>query len=294
MIPVVHAQSVKVTSGKVLRVYVKSKYIDSRNVDIWVPEDYSTSKKYAVLYMQDGQMLFDPEQTWNKQAWQIEKVATELMAQKKTIPFIIVGISNNGIKRHAEYFPDRVYRNIDDTKKDFISEALLKGKKIDGKFRPLSDYYLKFIVMELKPYIDENFNTYPEAKYTFIAGASMGGLVSLYAVCEYPDVFGGAACLSTHWPLIYQLKDNPVPEALFSYMNYYLPSPKNHKIYFDYGDQTLDTLYPTLQHKADSIMKEKKYSKRNWMTKFFPGHDHSEKSWSERVNFPLEFLLKRE
>lgn len=294
MIPLVHAQSVKVTSGKVMRLSIKSKFIDSRNVDVWLPEDYSKAKKYAVLYMQDGQMLFDPEQTWNKQAWQIDKVAAALMAQKKTIPFIIVGIWNNGNKRHSEYFPSRVYRNIEETQKNFISDILIKKGRIDCKFRPISDYYLKFIVTELKPYIDANFYTYPEAKYTFIAGSSMGGLISMYAVCEYPEVFGGAACMSTHWTGIYQLKDNPIPKALFSYMNYYLPNPKTHKIYFDCGDQTLDTLYPALQMRVDSIMNRKKYSKKNWVTKYFPGHDHSEKSWGERVNFPLEFLLKRD
>lgn len=293
MIPQVQAQSITVTTGKVTRINVKSKYVDSRNVDIWVPEDYSKKKKYAVLYMQDGQMLFDPTQTWNKQAWQIDQVAGQLMKEQKTIPFIIVGIWNNGNKRHPEYFPNRVYRNIDDNKKNFISETLIKKGRIDSKFRPISDYYLKFIVNELKPYIDENFSTYPEAKYTFIAGSSMGGLVSIYAICEYPEVFGGAACMSTHWTGIYQLDDNPIPDALFSYMNYYLPNPKNHKIYFDYGDQTLDSLYPTLQSKADNIMKEKGYSKKNWLTKYFPGNDHSEKSWGERVHFPLEFLFQK-
>jgi len=293
MIPQVQAQSVTVTTGKVTRINVKSKYVDSRNVDIWVPENYSKKKKYAVLYMQDGQMLFDPTQTWNKQAWQIDKVAGQLIQEQKTIPFIIVGIWNNDNKRHPEYFPNRVYRTIDDSKKNFISDILIKKGRIDSKFRPISDYYLKFIVNELKPYIDENFSTYPEAQYTFIAGSSMGGLVSMYAICEYPEVFGGAACMSTHWTGIYQLDDNPIPDALISYMNYYLPNPKNHKIYFDYGDQTLDSLYPTLQAKADAVMKEKGYSKKNWLTKYFPGNDHSEKSWGERVHFPLEFLFQK-
>ena len=72
-----------------------------------------------------------------------------------------------------------------------------------------------------------------------------------------------------------------------------LPDPKNHKIYFDYGDQTLDAMYPTLQKKVDEVMKSKGYTAKSWITKFYPGDDHSEKSWNRRLNIPLEFLLKK-
>ena len=72
-----------------------------------------------------------------------------------------------------------------------------------------------------------------------------------------------------------------------------MPNSKNHKIYFDYGDQTLDALYPPLQKNIDTLMVEKGFNHKNWMTKFFPGKDHSEKSWAERLDIPLEFLLKK-
>lgn len=121
----------------------------------------------------------------------------------------------------------------------------------------------------------------------------MGGLISLYAVCEYPKVFGGAACLSTHWPGIWVLENNPVPGAFINYLKIHLPNPKNTKIYFDYGDQTLDALYPSLQIKVDEVMKAKGFAEKNWVTKFFPGDDHSERSWSRRLGAPLLFLLKK-
>jgi enterochelin esterase-like enzyme len=119
----------------------------------------------------------------------------------------------------------------------------------------------------------------------------MGGLISLYAICEYPEVFGGAACLSTHWPGTFAAENNPVPEAFIQYLNKNLPSPETHKIYFDYGDQTLDAMYPPLQKKVDKVMKAKGFTDINWETKFFPGKDHSEKSWSERFDIPVIFLL---
>lgn len=177
------------------------------------------------------------------------------------------------------------------TQKNFISENLLKRKKIDTEFKVISDNYLKFIVKELKPFVDKNFNTYSNKSNTFIAGSSMGGLISLYAICEYPKVFGGAACLSTHWTGIYQNENNPIPDAIIKYFNKHLPKPKNHKIYFDYGDQTLDSLYKPSQEKVNKIMISKGYSDKSWNTIFFPGESHSEQSWHKRLDIPIMFLL---
>ena len=86
------------------------------------------------------------------------------------------------------------------------------GKPIEV-FKPVSDNYLKFLVTELKPFIDKKYSVYKDMNHTFIAGSSMGGLISMYAICEYPRVFGGAACMSTHWPGIFSAEGNPVPDA---------------------------------------------------------------------------------
>lgn len=287
------AQTVKVTTGKVERLEkFKSQFVEPRNVDIWLPIGYSTSEKYAVLYMHDGQMLFDPASTWNKQAWQVDSIAGQLLSENKIQKCIIVAIWNNGQKRHPEYFPKKVYPTFSVEQKKFISDILIKRKKIDSEFKPISDNYLKFIVTELKPYIDKTYSTYTDRKHTFIAGSSMGGLISLYAICEYPKIFGGAACLSTHWTGIYQNNDNPIPDAIISYLKKNLPNPKNHKIYFDYGGKTLDSLYRPWQEKVDVVMQVKGFSTKNWKTQFFEGKDHSEQSWRERFFIPLEFILR--
>ena len=287
------AQTVKVMTGKVERLEkFTSKFVDARNVDVWLPEGYSSSEKYAVLYMHDGQMLFDPASTWNKQAWQVDDIAGKLIDENKIQKCIIVGIWNNDKKRHLEYFPQKVYATFSVEQKNFISDVLIKRNKIDIEFNPISDRYLQFVVEELKPYIDKTYSTYKDRKHTFISGSSMGGLISLYAICEYPQVFGGAACLSTHWTGIYQNNDNPIPDAIISYLKKNLPNPKNHKIYFDYGDKTLDSLYRPWQEKVDVVMKAKGFSTTTWKTQFFAGKDHSEQSWRERFFIPLEFLLR--
>lgn len=115
----------------------------------------------------------------------------------------------------------------------------------------------------------------------------------MYAICEYPGIFGGAICMSTHWPGILSMNENPVPSVFFNYLKNNLPNPNSHKIYFDYGDQTLDVLYPPLQKQVDGVMVAKGYTSKNWTTSFFPGENHSEASWSKRLDVPLLFLLKK-
>lgn len=290
----IYCQMPKVTSGKIEHFdNFKSSFVDARNIDVWLPDDYSEEEKYAVIYMHDGQMLFDNNITWNKQSWEVDETAGKLNAEGKTKKFIVVGIWNNGQKRHFEYFPQKAFRKLSAEEKEFVSNSLKLKGRINETFNPISDNYLKFIVTELKPIIDIHFSTLKDKDNTFIAGSSMGSLISLYAICEYPDVFGAAACLSTHWTGIFQLEDNPVPAAFFDYMRTYLPDPRTHRIYFDYGDQTLDQLYFSLQLTANDIMREKGFNNANWKTLLFPGKDHSEKSWAERLNIPLEFLLKK-
>lgn len=290
----ISAQITNVSSGKIVRLNnVQSKYVDERNVDIWLPNNYSNKEKYAVIYMHDGQMLFDAQNTWNKQAWEMDETASKLINNPNLKKFIIVGIWNISKNRHSEYFPQNPFEDLNEQQKEVVTQKLINKGKINSQFIPNSNNYLKFIVTELKPYIDKNYATIPNSKNTFIAGSSMGGLISIYAICQYPNVFGGAACLSSHWPGIFDSDNNPIPETFYSYLKNNLPNPKSHKIYFDYGNQTLDALYPPLQKEVDKIMVQKGFNSNNWITKFFPGKDHSENAWAERIHIPLEFLLKK-
>ena len=160
----------------------------------------------------------------------------------------------------------------------------------------LSDKYLGFITRELKPFIDSTYSTLPDRENTFMMGSSMGGLISIYAICSLPSVIGGVACLSTHWPML-----NPVPEddirtlllfeGMFNFLFHYLPDPESHNIYFDHGTLTLDALYGENQKSIDGLMVKHGFTEDNWQTKVFEGEDHSEKSWADRLEIPLKFLL---
>ncbi len=284
---------VQTTSGTIKRFRnFPSNYVDERNIDVWLPDGYNEEKKYAVLYMHDGQMLFDNTINWNKQEWGMDETAGRLITENKIKDCIVVGIWNTP-KRHSEYFPRKPFQSLSQEQKDKVNKELQALGRTTETFQPVSDNYLKFIVEELKPFIDRTFSTLPGRGNTFISGSSMGGLISMYAICEYPGVFGGAACLSTHWPGTFTMENNMVPDAFISYLEANLPDPETHKIYFDYGDQTLDALYPPLQKKADEVIMAKGFTKSNWETRFFPGEDHSETSWGRRLDIPMTFLLKK-
>lgn len=268
-----------------------SKHVDPRHVDVWLPENYSAQKKYAVLYMHDGQMLYDSTATWNKQEWGVDETTGRLLADNKIRDCIVVGIWNNNKKRHSEYFPQKPYESLTPVQREaLLQEARSNGSGVFAE-KVQSDAYLKFLVFELKPFIDSHFSTAKDRKNTFVAGSSMGGLISMYAICEYPKVFGGAACLSTHWPGIFRVEDNPVPAAFLQYLHMHLPSPKKHKLYFDYGTATLDALYPAIQKQADALIAARGFTAKNWITRAFEGEDHSEKAWKKRLDIPLVFLL---
>jgi enterochelin esterase-like enzyme len=288
------AQQPTVSAGKIdFILSFHSTFVSDRSVAVWLPNDYNPAKQYAVLYMHDGKALFDSTIMWNKQEWQVDETMQRLIDTKKIKNTIVVGIWNGDAKRHSEYFPEKPFKSLSKSSQDSLYQLNRDPKTRMFADTIQSDNYLKFLVNELKPYIDKTYSTFVDKENTFIAGASMGGLISLYALCEYPDIFGGAACLSTHWPGVFSVENNPIPEAFYSYIEQHLAIFNTHKIYFDYGDQTLDALYAPFQKYVNSLFMNKgKVSKRNFQSRFFPGENHSEKSWSKRFEIPLQFLLK--
>lgn len=280
----------QVSQGSLSRIDAfPSALVPARTVDIWLPPGFQPNQRYAVLYMHDGQMLFDAKTTWNQQEWQVDEVVGRLQQQGKLRPFIVVAIHNGDLNRHAEYYPQRPFGLLSAAEQQaFYRLERSPGVPLFSK-AVYSDAYLQFLVKELKPYIEQHFPVLTGPEHTFIMGSSMGGLISLYALLEYPQVFGGAACLSTHWPGVFAIDPNPAPASFIRYLQAQLPRLDRQKIYFDYGDQTLDALYPPLQQQVDQQMK--RYPAAQWSSRFFPGADHSEQAWAARLDQPLLFLL---
>lgn len=276
---------VNVALGSAKSYFFRSKIVDSRNIEVWLPDSYSSHQKYNVVYMHDGQMLFDSTTTWNRKEWQVDEVVGKLIASGQLKQTIIVGIDNNGNKREAEFFPQKIVSNIPQPQQSDLLKLMPGG--------PIADSYLRFIVKELKPYIDAHYSTYKDARHTFIGGSSLGGMVSLYAICQYPNVFSGAFCMSTHWiGTFYQ--NSQIPDAYLQYLDQYIPAPQTHKLYFDHGDQTLDSLYAPAQAKVDALFKAKGYNDINFKSLIFPGAAHIENDWAKRLSIPFLFLLGKE
>lgn len=273
-----------VTSGTLDRVKIYSPELrDSMIIDIWLPDGYSSEKQYPVLYMHDGQNLFDASSTWNHQAWEIDSVAGKLISSGEIRPFIGVGIHSDQTIRVSQLMPVAMlaYCQVAPTQSELFrhTDGILRG-----------DAYLNFIADYLKPYIDAEYSTLPDAANTFVMGSSMGGLMSLYAICQRPATFGGAACLSTH--IATQPTDDPWAPAVTAYMRDHLPDPLSHKLYFDTGTSTIDANYLPYFPSLRSTAQAKGYSTSTSLeTRTFEGHAHEEKSWAKRVEQPLRFLL---
>jgi predicted alpha/beta superfamily hydrolase len=253
-----------------------SRYTAPRPVDVWVPPGLPADARLPVIYMHDGQNLFDPALCAINVDWGIDEAVLRVMREDSLSGAIIVGVWNSE-QRWRDYAPQAPLETLRGTPE---WEAMLA--RAGGV--PVSDLYLRYLVEELKPRIDAAYPTLSERASTFVMGSSMGGLISLYAVEQYPEVFGGAACVSTHWPA----GGNSLVDA----MGAALPPAGRHRLYFDYGTETLDAAYEPFQLRMDEHLRAAGYRQGvDWETRKFPGAEHSERSWRERVHIPLRFLL---
>ena len=255
-----------------------SRYVIPRTVDVWHPLNHRADSaiRYPVLYLHDGQNLFDPALSFIGVDWGMGAAMTRLIAETGSNGVIMVGIWNTPL-RLREYLPRRPFTTLPGQK---LRQDVME--RIGGEL--LADDYLRFIVEELKPFIDARYPTLPDAAHTLIMGSSMGGLISLYALTEYPAIFGGAACLSTHWPI--------GGEHLVDAMGAALPKAGHHRLYFDFGTETLDAEYEPYQRRMDRWLRAAGYaSGPDWLSCKFVGAEHSERAWRTRVSLPLRFLL---
>ncbi|BDU18316.1 alpha/beta hydrolase-fold protein [Lysobacter auxotrophicus] len=264
----VHAPALDATGRVDSYQDVPSAHVPARTIDVWLPPSYAThpTRRYPVLYMHDGQNLFDPSMSFTGIDWDVDGTMTKLIQAHRVREAIVVAISNTPL-RGNEYMP---------------------AKAASSEQRPYvpSDGYLRFIVEELKPAIDATYRTKPARGDTLVMGASMGGLISAYAMSEYPDVFGAAGGLSTHWPA----NDG----AVIDYLATHLPARRSHRFYFDHGTATLDASYAPYQQRMDAVLRDAGWREdRDFMSRQFPGAEHNERAWRDRLEVPLQFLLGR-
>lgn len=267
-----------------------SPHAATRNVTVWLPPGYDAGTgRHPVLYMHDGQNLFDADRAPFGE-WGVDEHLGRLIATGQVRAPIVVGVWNTPL-RLREYVPSELIAALPEATRADV-EAIYGGPS-------LSDGYLRFLVEVLKPRIDADFRTMTGRDDTVIMGSSMGGLISLIAMMNYSDVFGAAGCVSTHWPLRLDALEG---EALTAWRETVvaawcgviargLPDPATHRLYFDRGDETLDQFYAFFQSRIDQVVRDAGWPADRFRTLVFPGAEHNEKSWNSRLDTPLTFLL---
>ena len=261
-------------------ITVQSKFVPARTVQVWLPPDYWIGhRRYPVLYMHDGQNIFEEPAPFSGQSWHVQKALARLIAERRVRPAIIVGIWNTD-NRLGEYMPEAALADAPEAKADATAADFFRRLPVD-RAHVAGDAYLRFLVEELKPLIDARYRTLTGPKDTMLMGSSMGGLISAYAVTRYPHVFGAAACLSTSWPIGGGFAER--------WYEAHLP-PASTRLYFDYGTGTNDGAIEPFQRKLDAAAHR---DARHWTSRAWPGDAHTESAWARRVDVPLLFLLGR-
>ena len=292
--------NVKVSIGQLKRFWFisptlvepDSNHFGNRIVDVWLPPNYDTSIKYPVIYFNDGQMLFDAGSTWNGQEWHIDETMVDFINQGKS-PYVVVGIYNAGKSRHQEYLPEDIISLIESnqTSNEEVNNVI-KAKQNGEIF---SNNYLEFLTKELRPMIEKQFSVSKHFSQNFIAGSSMGGLISYYACMKQRNLWGGMIALSSHWPVVFSLEDNPFPKAFLDYTRSNISLGHNHQIwYLSTGTETLDSLYANAHNDmVKMVLGTGKIQKNNFKHEVFQGMNHSEDAWSQQFPKALKFIESR-
>lgn len=264
----------------------RSRHVATRHIDVWLPPDYDQrardGERFGVLYMHDGQGLFDATTTWNHQAWAADVAATAAMQAAPGRSFIIVGPWNGGALRHSEYFPAAYLPHLPAPLRDRFVREMLQGEA-------RSDAYLRFLVEELKPAVDARYATRDDRESTWLMGSSMGGVISSYALWEYPQVFSAAGCLSTHWIGIRQ-KNEDFPAAAVAYLQKNPPRPATVRLWTDRGTQELDAEYIGAHERVTDALNGMGFAPPGFHAEVVADTGHNERDWSRRAERVMRFV----
>ena len=238
-----------------------------RDILVYLPPGYRRflRRRYPVLYLQDGQNIFDVATAFGGVEWGVDETAQGLIRRKLIEPIIIVGIANTGPDRIHEYAPSRG-----------IIDSTGKRKK---RSRGLARKYAKFLIEELKPFIDSRYRTKPEAESTGLGGSSLGGLLVMALGLWFSNIFSRLAVLS---PSVWWDEEMIVREVLA--LEQKLPL----RIWLDTGTaepgwERARNLCAALVERGWNLHDDLEYHE-------IEGADHSEAAWAARVDPVLRFL----
>ena len=227
-----------------------------------LPPDYATDpgRRYPVLYLHDGQNVFDRATSVGEE-WRVDETAHELVGRGEVSPLVVVGIWNTGVHRIDEYAP--------------TSDPEKGG---GGK----ADDYGRMLVQELKPFIDREYRTLPGATNTGLGGSSLGGLLTMHLGLRYPTVFSRLAVMS---PSVWW-DDRVILGEVAA-----LPGKTSQRIWLDSGTREGEETITNSRALRDALVGKGWVEGQDLAYHEAEGGEHNEKSWSERVGPMLKFLF---
>ena len=234
----------------------KGKNLLDRDIIVWLPPNYNNNERYDVLYMHDGQNLFDPKTSSFGIDWSVDETIDSLITSKKIKPLIVVGIYNTK-DRSSEYLPAE------------------KGKD-----------YMQFLVHQLKPFIDSTYRTKSGREHTSVGGSSMGGIISFALAWEYPEMFSKAICMSPAFKInhIDYVKD------VISYSG----KKKKIKLYIDNGGIGLEEqLQPGIDDMLKALQQKGFIEGKDYLWILDKNAKHFETAWAKRMPIALQWLLSK-
>lgn len=265
---------------------------------VWLPPGYDQVKgrRFPVLYMHDGQNLFDRKLTGYNQEWQMDEAIPRMARQGDLRSWIVVGVQNPKARYHG-LFPKKMLPLLSPEFRQRV-ETLDAGEP-RGPFT--GDDYLKFMVETVKPRVDLEFRTLKGPEDTAVMGSSMGGLMAFYAMAEYPHVFGQAAAVSMHIPLagVERTEDHSkwaveATEAFHRYLTTSKMRPGRNRLYIDHGTATLDEAYAPYSKALLPVLATAGWKGPDFMFRTYAGTEHNETAWQQRVDIPLAFLDRKD
>ncbi|MEW4448965.1 alpha/beta hydrolase-fold protein [Qipengyuania sp. JC766] len=280
-----------VAAGRFVEVErIAAEGLPDQRLTIWLPPDYDAGqRRYPVLYMHDGHNLFDPAKSNFGKVWAADRAMLAAMETGRVEPHIIVGIWAPGPDRYRQYLPQFAAIRATGGIAASIADNSNGGPVVSAR-------YLAWIADELKPLIDREYRTRPGPGDTAIAGSSMGGIMSCYAIVERPDIFGRAACISSHWPVA--LPDEAEADRAQvlgiwrDWLGDRLGPPDGRRIWMDHGTATLDRYYAPYQRAVDRSFVAAGWTEgRDFRSEVYEGAEHEENAWAARLPEIFDWLL---
>lgn len=286
-----------VSVGRIERLPdLRSVHVEPRHVDVWLPEGYGGGARHPVVYLHDGEAMFDGRLTMSRTGWHIDRAVAAWAARRQAAAPLLVAVWSHETRRHSEYFPqpmldrlspaarERAWAQVPLLMRPWAGDMVKEG-------RSRSEAYLKFLVEELKPAVDARFATRPDRDSTFLMGSSMGGLISVHALLSHPQVFGAAAAMSTHWVGLFERNDE-ISDAALAWLREALPArPGRLRLYLDRGTVEMDAQYAHARGQVDALLRERGFGEPLVVSRVVEGAGHNERDWGARALAPLSFLL---